>query len=147
MDEQGILHYFHFDAASKASTELLSFQLQLCSPEPDAAPEPIQQPWSFEFVPGLPGEIMLVQANSCRILYASLPRQGTNASDVFLFGSHSGMQKQQQQRCSLLRVPVIVAHAAVAEMLASCAWRGISSGKTGSSAATAAAVTQGQTAV
>ncbi|WIA21348.1 hypothetical protein OEZ85_000573 [Tetradesmus obliquus] len=32
---------------------------------------------------------MLVQANSCRILYASLPRQGTNASDVFLFGSHS----------------------------------------------------------
>ncbi|WIA41640.1 hypothetical protein OEZ86_008998 [Tetradesmus obliquus] len=89
VDEQGILHYFHFDAASKASTELLSFQLQLCSPEPDAAPEPIQQPWSFEFVPGLPGEIMLVQANSCRILYASLPRQGTNLSDVFLFGSHS----------------------------------------------------------
>ncbi|KAF6254262.1 hypothetical protein COO60DRAFT_335392 [Scenedesmus sp. NREL 46B-D3] len=33
--------------------------------------------------------MMLVQASSCRILYTSLPRQGTNASDVFLFGSHS----------------------------------------------------------
>jgi hypothetical protein len=98
VDEQGVLHYFHFDTASKASTELLSFQLQLRGPEPDAVPEPIRQPWSFEFVPGLPGEIMLVQANSCRMLYASLPRQGTDASDVFLFGSHSGGQQQHQQQ-------------------------------------------------
>jgi hypothetical protein len=104
VDEQGVLHYFHFDTANKASSNLLSFQLQLKGPEPDAVPEPIRQPWSFEFVPGLPGEIMLVQAGSCRILYASLPRQGTQASDVFLFGSHSGRMQHRGDALLLLYI-------------------------------------------
>jgi hypothetical protein len=124
VDEQGVLHYFHFDTASKASSELLSFQLQLKGPEPDAIPEPIRQPWSFEFVPGLPGEIMLVQAGSCRILYASLPRQGTEASDVFLFGSHSGRVQRRGYVCVALAGQVRLQQP-VAELLAVCCWRSI----------------------
>lgn len=90
VDGQGVLHYFHIDTARRATTELLPFQLQLRASD-DEQFEPIRQPWAFEFVPGLPGEIMLVQSGSCRILYASLPRQSSDASDVFLFGSHAGI--------------------------------------------------------
>lgn len=32
----------------------------------------------------------MVQEGSCRILYASFPKQGADSSDVFLFGSHTG---------------------------------------------------------
>lgn len=89
VDEQGILHYFHIDVASKSTRELLSFQLQLRASN-DSPLEPITKPWKFEFVPGLPGEVMLVQAGSARILYASLPHQDSEFSDVCLFGSHTG---------------------------------------------------------
>lgn len=90
VDDQGILHYHHIDATAKTTTVLLSFQLQYSAG--DGMPyEPISKPWAFEFVPGMPGDVLLVQEGSCRILYASFPKQGAESSDVFLFGSHTGV--------------------------------------------------------
>ena len=90
IDDEGVLHYQHIDVAAKTVTTLLRFQLQYRATE-DTPYEPVNKPWSFEFVPGMPGDILLVQAGSCRILYASFPKQGMDSSDVFLFGSHTGV--------------------------------------------------------
>lgn len=84
-----MFHYQHIDAAAGTSTSLLRFQLQFQAAE-GLPYEPISKPWAFEFVPGAPGDLLLVQEGSCRILYASLPKQGADSSDVFLFGSHTG---------------------------------------------------------
>eukprot|EP00775_Hariotina_reticulata_P007465 gene7465-7675_t len=88
VDEAGVLQYFHINHVSRNTQALFRYQLHY-KPENDATLEPISKPWTFQFVPGLPGEVMLVQSGSCRILYASLPRQDDVASDVFLFGSHT----------------------------------------------------------
>lgn len=90
VDDEGVFHYQHIDTASSSTTTLLRFQLQYRA-EDGLAYEPVNTPWLFEFVPGAPGDLLLVQQGSCRILYASLPKQGVNSSDVFLFGSHTGM--------------------------------------------------------
>lgn len=89
VDDEGVFHCQHIDAAAGTSTSLLRFQLQFRAAE-WLPYEPISKPWAFEFVPGAPGDLLLVQEGSCRILYASLPKQGTDSSDVFLFGSHTG---------------------------------------------------------
>lgn len=89
VDEGGVFHYQHIDAGSSTVTTLLRFELQFRAAEA-AQYEPVGKPWAFEFVPGAPGDLLLVQEGSCRILYASLPKQGTDSSDVFLFGSHTG---------------------------------------------------------
>lgn len=101
-----MLHYFHVEVATGAVTPLLAFQLRFLRGVPTAqsqeggaehltaaaaAAAPINQPWTFEFVPGAPGELLLLQEGSSRLLYAALPRRGEVASDVFLFGTHSGM--------------------------------------------------------
>lgn len=89
VDAAGVLHYQHIDTSTCSTTQLLRFQLQYSAGE--GLPfEPISKPWRFEFVPGMPGDVLLVQEGSCRILYASFPRQGSASSDVFLFGSHTG---------------------------------------------------------
>jgi hypothetical protein len=90
VDEEGVFHYQHIDAASGTTTTLLRFQLQYRAAE-GLSFKPVNKPWTFEFVPGCPGDLLLVQEGSCRILYASLPKQGTDSSDVFLFGSHTGV--------------------------------------------------------
>lgn len=89
VDDHGVLHYQHIDAAARATATLLRFQLQYRAAD-ELPYEPITKPWSFQFVPGMPGDIMVVQEGSCRILYASFPKQGADSSDVFLFGSHTG---------------------------------------------------------
>lgn len=90
VDDEGVFHYQHIDAASGTTATLLRFQLQYSAAE-GLPYEPINKPWLFEFVPGSPGDLLLAQEGSCRILYASLPKQGTDSSDVFLFGSHTGV--------------------------------------------------------
>lgn len=90
VDDEGVFHYQHIDPQSSTVTTLLRFELQF-TPDAEATPyEPVSKPWAFEFVPGAPGDLLLVQESSCRILYASLPKQGTDSSSVFLFGSHTG---------------------------------------------------------
>lgn len=90
VDDEGVFHYQHIDTASSTTTTLLRFQLQYRA-EDALDYEPVNTPWLFEFVPGAPGDLLLVQQGSCRILYASLPKQGVDSSGVFLFGSHTGM--------------------------------------------------------
>lgn len=98
VDEQGVFHYQHIDTHSSTVTSLLRFELQFRAAEA-AQYEPVGKPWAFEFVPGAPGDLLLVQEGSCRILYASLPKQGSDTSDVFLFGSHTGEPAGTGKEC------------------------------------------------
>jgi hypothetical protein len=106
VDEAGVLHYQHIAAPAAAAQDntcavlgassrpaatvstLLRYQLQY-RPDEGAAFEPVEQPWAFEFVPGSPGDVLIVQAGSCRILYASLPKQDSTSSELLLFGAHT----------------------------------------------------------
>lgn len=114
VDDYGVLHYLHVDKTSSTVTGLARFQLHLngassgaCDPEASqhaqhaqrgdpepsvhGAPRALQKAWrAFDFVPGHPGEVMVLQRDSGRVLYAALPRGEGAASDVFLFGQHTG---------------------------------------------------------
>jgi hypothetical protein len=128
VDEGGVLHYQHVGAAtadsggsSKASTTtLLRFQLQYQPGEDAGLYEPIAKPWRFEFVPGMPGDLLLVQAGSCRILYASLPKRDSCASDVFLFGAHTGVWLAPGS--FLLRFPCVLRRTGALHPAACRAW-------------------------
>lgn len=87
-----MLHYLHFDAESGAVTRLARFQLQISDHQiSDHGARRLHKPWgAFDFVPGSPGEVLISQAGSGRLLYAPLPRGAGGGSDVFLFGQHTG---------------------------------------------------------
>lgn len=49
-------------------------------------------PWAqFDFFPGHPSTVMLVQKGSCRILAAEMPLSGPPAAAVYLVGEHRGL--------------------------------------------------------
>lgn len=95
-----MLHYVHFDSESAAITPLARFQLHTApatagawSAGTSAFPprRPLHKPWRvFDFVAGRPGEVLILQRASGRVLYAQLPRAEGAAAAVFLFGSHTG---------------------------------------------------------
>ncbi len=100
-DDGGLFHYIHVDASTSNVTSLASFQLYfLASPShghdnvsavPSLLNRPVSTPWrTFSFVPGAPGEVMLVQEGSARVLYVALPRNHQPACEVCLFGTHRG---------------------------------------------------------
>lgn len=95
VDARGVLHYVYVHDASGALTQLAAFELCFDggagAGEPSLLTRPLRQPWqTFQFVPGMAGELMLVQAGSKRVLYATLPRLEYEPCEVYLFGAHNG---------------------------------------------------------
>ncbi|KIZ05042.1 hypothetical protein MNEG_2919, partial [Monoraphidium neglectum] len=98
-DTHGALHYVHFDSESGAVTPLARYQLHIVdggTPSGERRQHtqqrrrPLQKPWAaFDFVPGRPGELLIAQQDSRRVLYAALPRAEGAAGEVFLFGGHT----------------------------------------------------------
>jgi hypothetical protein len=95
VDGRGVLHYVYVHDASGSISQLAAFQLCFNggggAGETSLLTRPLSQPWqTFHFVPGMPGELMLVQAGSKRVLYATLARQEYEPTEVYLFGTHNG---------------------------------------------------------
>lgn len=102
-DEDGVLHYLYMEApAGMHVTQLACYQLHFNATPDDSftAPQPVRKAWqTFQFVVGSPGDVMLVQGQSSRILYATLPTQQSAPSGVFLFGSHTGTWQKATCAC------------------------------------------------
>ena len=91
-DDGGVLHYCHLSSRSQEVQELAHFRLEFRTQMLEASQRQIlRDSWQlFTFVPGMPGELMIVQQNSRRILYATMPRELDASTDIFEFGSHQG---------------------------------------------------------
>jgi hypothetical protein len=87
-----MLHYCHLSSRSQDVQELAHFRLEFRSQAMKTHHRQIlRDPWQlFTFVPGMPGELMIVQQHAKRILYATMPRQLDASADIFEFGSHLG---------------------------------------------------------
>jgi hypothetical protein len=104
VDEYGVFHYVHVDAACGAITSLARFQLFFNeTPDDPSAARPSERTWhSFEFVHKLPGDIIFFQQRSNRILYTSMPISTSEPSAVCLFGAHTASISVMKHNNSVL---------------------------------------------
>lgn len=72
---------------TQSGCKVRRFQFQTSK---DGASTPTGRPWwQFSFIPGQPGAILVVQAESQNLLFTSLPQNESEPSLVYLLGKHS----------------------------------------------------------
>lgn len=73
---------------TQKDSKVRRFQFQTTK---DGAATPTSRPWwQFAFIPGQPGAILVVQAESQNLLFTTLPKSENESSLVYLLGKHSG---------------------------------------------------------
>jgi len=73
---------------TQKDSKVRRFQFQTTK---DGVATPTSRPWwQFAFVPGQPGAILVVQAESQNLLFTTLPKTEGEPSLVYLLGKHSG---------------------------------------------------------
>jgi hypothetical protein len=99
MDAAGAIHYMYLDSNNRSVVRLASFAIHFCSTSSSGtAAAGAQLPQqrlkdalqAFVLIPNMPGEVLLVQRDSCRVLHAALPRQLGQAAPLSIFGTHQG---------------------------------------------------------
>ena len=72
---------------TQGDSKVRRFQFQTAK---DGVATPTGRPWwQFAFIPGQPGAILVVQAESQNLLFTSLPQSESEPSLVYLLGKHS----------------------------------------------------------
>jgi hypothetical protein len=103
VDAAGTIHYMYMDSNNRSVVRLASFAIHYSSSghgssAAQAATSSSQLPLQrlrdplqdFALIPNMPGEVLLVQRDSCRVLHAALPRQLGQGAPLSVFGTHQG---------------------------------------------------------
>lgn len=94
VDAAGTIHYMYMDSNNRSVVRLASFAIHYSSSGHGSSQLPLQRLrdplQDLALIPNMPGEVLLVQCDSCRVLHAALPRQLGQGAPLSVFGTHQG---------------------------------------------------------